>query len=65
MDLAWLDARLTECAEETALALRGKITVMSLVIDATIQSVRRISTELRPAALDRLGLLAALEGPHR
>jgi signal transduction histidine kinase len=31
------------------------------LIDATIQSVRRISTELRPGILDDLGLVAAVE----
>jgi len=30
-------------------------------MDATIQTVRRISTELRPGVLDHLGLVAALE----
>ncbi|MGO8786714.1 MAG: PAS domain S-box protein [Terriglobia bacterium] len=34
--------------------------IMQLV-DETIQSVRRISTELRPAVLDALGLVAAVE----
>jgi len=31
-------------------------------IDAAIQSMRRLATELRPMALDELGLVAALEG---
>jgi signal transduction histidine kinase len=31
------------------------------IVDATIQSVRRISTELRPGILDDLGLVAAIE----
>jgi signal transduction histidine kinase len=31
------------------------------IVDATIQSVRRISTELRPGLLDDLGLVAAIE----
>jgi signal transduction histidine kinase len=34
---------------------------MSAHIDSTIQTVRRISTELRPGILDHLGLVAALE----
>jgi len=34
---------------------------MSAHIDATIQTVRRIATELRPGILDDLGLVAAIE----
>jgi PAS domain S-box-containing protein len=34
---------------------------MSDVVDGTIQSVRRISTELRPVILDELGLVPAIE----
>ena len=40
-------------------ALRGE-SIMKL-IDGTIQTVRRISTELRPGILDDLGLVAAVE----
>ena len=39
---------------------QGSESVLDL-IDQTIQSVRRISTELRPAILDDLGLVAAVE----
>jgi signal transduction histidine kinase len=39
---------------------QGSESVMNL-IDQTIQSVRRISTELRPGVLDDLGLVAAIE----
>ncbi len=34
---------------------------MGQLIDATIRSVQRISTELRPGILDHLGLVAAIE----
>ena len=34
---------------------------MSKLIDATIQTVRRIATDLRPGILDDLGLVAAIE----
>src|SRR5581483_7195757 len=34
---------------------------LSAHMDATIQTVRRIATELRPGILDHLGLVAALE----
>jgi len=41
--------------------LRDKAKALSAHIDATIQTVRRIATELRPGILDHLGLIAALE----
>jgi signal transduction histidine kinase len=41
--------------------LIGKTESMMSLIDRTIQSVKRISSELRPGLLDDLGLTAALE----
>ena len=41
--------------------LRQKSKTMIAHIDETIQTVRRIATELRPGILDSLGLVAALE----
>ena len=46
---------------EKAQAVREKIPQMSNLIDLTIDSVRRISSELRPGVLDDLGLVAAIE----
>ena len=34
---------------------------MSSLLDTTVKTVRKISTELRPAILDSMGLLAAIE----
>jgi PAS domain S-box-containing protein len=42
-------------------AVQEKIRSMVGLVNDTIQTVRRIATELRPAILDDLGLLAALE----
>jgi PAS domain S-box-containing protein len=58
IDLSWLNKRLTEPGTE---ALKQKLKSMSELIDETIQQVRSISTELRPAILDDLGLAAAIE----
>lgn len=62
MDLAWLEKRI---GESEALATRSqlleKTAAMHEQIKTTIQTVRRIATELRPAILDSLGLIAALE----
>ena len=41
--------------------LREETRAMLALIDATIRSVRRIATELRPGVLDDLGLVAAIE----
>ncbi|MFH1943360.1 MAG: PAS domain S-box protein [bacterium] len=57
MDLFWMDQKIPK--DENA--LRQKILDMIELTDATIQSVKRISTELRPGLLDDLGLSAAIE----
>src|SRR5687768_9709416 len=57
MDLYWLASRLPKQLR----AVRDKTKTMSEHIDSTIQTVRRISTELRPGILDDLGLVPALE----
>ncbi len=57
MDLAWLGTRLPE----GDLSLAGKVQRMRGLVDTTIDSVHRISTELRPILLDDLGLTAAME----
>jgi PAS domain S-box-containing protein len=55
IDLCWLRdrARVERAAEE--------IDVMTDLVDDTIMRVRRLSSELRPPVLDRLGLVAAIE----
>jgi signal transduction histidine kinase len=57
MDLSWLAKRVPSEGKP----LLEKIHSMSGNIDSTIQTVRRISTELRPGILDDLGLVAAIE----
>ena len=57
MDLYWLSHRVPKKLR----AVQKKTKDMSAHIDTTIQTVRRISTELRPGILDDLGLAAALE----
>jgi signal transduction histidine kinase len=62
MDLSSLEKRLPrELREEAA----GKITSISSVVDTTIQSVRRISSALRPQVLDDVGLIEALKWQAR
>ena len=57
MDLYWLANRLPKKFR----SVHDKTKAMSAHIDATIQTVRRIATELRPGILDDLGLVAAIE----
>jgi len=57
IDLSWLSHRLPSQAN----SLIEKARKMSSHIDETIQTVRRISTELRPGILDHLGLVAAID----
>jgi len=57
MDLSWLNKRLPKEQE----ALIKKTGEMSRLIGSTIQTVKRISTKLRPGVLDDLGLVAAIE----
>ncbi len=57
MDVAWLQKRL----DPAQAALLDKTRVMSALIDTVIHSVRKITTDLRPAVLDDFGLEPAIE----
>ena len=61
IDLAWVDKQLAKPGEGVRLAIGHKVTEMTKLINGTIQSVRRISSGLRPGLLDDLGLAAAIE----
>lgn len=56
LDLSWLSGKL-----RGARGLQRKIKGMTAHIDETINTVRRIATDLRPGVLDSLGLVAAVE----
>jgi PAS domain S-box-containing protein len=57
MDLAWLQSKAGKDQNGT----RKKIKSMIGDVDQTIESMRKIVTELRPSILDELGLTAAIE----
>jgi len=57
MDIYWLSHQLPK---EKQLLL-DKAKAMSTLIDRTVKSVKRISSDLRPGLLDDLGLSAAIE----
>jgi signal transduction histidine kinase len=56
-----LDLSLISSQLKNQKPLLEKARALSAHIDSTIQTVRRIATELRPGVLDHLGLAAALE----
>lgn len=56
MDIHWLRKKYNEYSP-----LTDKANSMIKIIDATIQTVKKICTELRPGILDNLGLSAAIE----
>jgi signal transduction histidine kinase len=57
LDVSWIASKLPRELKP----LLDKALALTAHIDATIQTVRRISSELRPGVLDHLGLAAALE----
>ena len=57
LDMSWLATKVARSAPP----VQDKVKTMVGHIDETIQTVRRIATELRPGILDSLGLVAALE----
>jgi signal transduction histidine kinase len=56
LDLSWVHGKIRSHRE-----LRKKTSAMIDYVDATIERVRQISSELRPSILDDLGLSAAIE----
>ncbi|MBI3787051.1 MAG: PAS domain S-box protein [Ignavibacteriales bacterium] len=61
MDLSWLHDKFSLIKTPLRRTLMSHADSMTKLIDSTIQTVRRISTELRPRILDDLGLVAAAE----
>jgi PAS domain S-box-containing protein len=57
LDLSWVKKKMkTEDSD-----VIEKVQEILMLIDMTVQTVRRIATELRPGILDDLGLIAALD----
>lgn len=57
MNLSWINKKVSNNNPEVSIKIDDSI----LTIENTIQSVRKIATQLRPSILDDLGLVAALE----
>lgn len=61
-DLEKMDKTLAKSGNGSGVTtVRGRIGNMTSLIESTIDTVRRISSELRPGILDDLGLVAALQ----
>ena len=56
MNLSWVGSQYAD-HEQLAIKTKGMVSL----VDATIQRVKRITTELRPGILDHLGVTAAIE----
>jgi len=61
MDLAWLRKHVQKVDRSVANGMVGRIQQMNEMLDDSIQTVRKIAGQLRPALLDQLGLMAAME----
>ncbi|MBL0130028.1 MAG: sensor histidine kinase [Chitinophagaceae bacterium] len=57
MDISWINNKLGIKDE----SVKTRISELLLMLDDTVKTVRRISSELRPSLLDDLGLTAAME----
>lgn len=61
-DLEEIHESISETGNDTLVcSIRGKIAAMLQLTDTTVNTVRRISSDLRPATLDNLGLVEAIE----
>lgn len=60
MDLRWMERHAGDAA-----GVEARLTETTELVDRTIKTVQRIATELRPSALDALGLAAALRDEAR
>lgn len=62
MDLNWLERRLSGIGDEALReAMAAKIAAATSLSDSMVESVQKISRDLRPGVLDNLGLMAALQ----
>ena len=61
LQLSSLEHRFAEAPSSDAKDVRNRLGTMRQLIDQAMQTLRTVVTELRPEALDRLGLVPALE----
>jgi signal transduction histidine kinase len=61
MDLRWIEGRLEESNDRSLNPLTDRVVEVQDQIDSLIGTVRRIAADLRPEALDHLGLTEAIK----
>ncbi len=57
MDISWINKKMINDKPDVIEKIKNAL----VLIDDTVKSVRRISTQLRPSVLDDLGLISAME----
>lgn len=62
-DVVWLESHVDD--PRATAAIKSRLRELQQHVDATLQSVRRIALELRPSALDHLGLVEAMRDEAR
>jgi two-component system sensor histidine kinase UhpB len=60
-DLEWVESHLPTEGGPGLSSVRGKVEDLVRLVDTILAAVRRISSDLRPAVLDDLGLVSAVE----
>ena len=66
MDLSWLERRLSRIEdEELRTTVSDKISATTALTDLMLESVQKISRDLRPSLLDNLGLPSAIQSEAR
>jgi signal transduction histidine kinase len=60
-DIEALDKEVTATSPQMSSAVHDRLSETARLVNTTVESVQRIAAELRPAILDDLGLVAALE----
>lgn len=60
MDVGWIRSRVAQIASSETTPILARADAVAELTERTIRTVQRISEELRPAALDQLGLEAAI-----
>jgi signal transduction histidine kinase len=59
-DLNWIEKQVTKLNDPIARSVLDKAVQATAMTDATITTIQKIATDLRPGALDRLGLAVTL-----